>query len=186
MAIIPKEGEDALCHRFEGSEFESEHLVLREVFITGESHPFLYRQESIEIHIIIQKIYEGVIAPQLKLRDEFGSPVLFNVSVQGNHGRELLASLKRTTGIVEYRCSIPANWLSSGRYFLTVNFGKDVDPDQPLYNQRAFGLRNELCFHVRSREQEFISDPLHYSFNPELIWGHIVPNSWMNVFILYR
>jgi ABC-type polysaccharide/polyol phosphate transport system ATPase subunit len=168
-AIMPSEGEDFLHHHFDGEAFRSEALQLLEVEIAGTQRPHIFRQDPITVKIVIDKQHTGAVVPQIKVRNEFNQPVFFSVSVQGE-GAQLAAESGRRRGIMEFRCTIPANWLSSGRYFLSLNFGRDVDVNQPVYNERAFNLPNELCFHVRSREQEFISDPVHYSFNPELKW----------------
>lgn len=168
--IMPLEGEDFLYHHFEGEAYRSEDLRLLAIAITGVQRPYIYRQDSIEVSILIEKLCIGALAPQIKLRNEFNQPVLFCVSVQEKQGALLISKSEGGVGKTEFKCVVPANWLSSGRYFLSLSFGKNVDLDQPLYNQRAYKLPNELCFHVRSREQEFISDPVHYSFNPELRW----------------
>lgn len=174
-AIIPVKGEDFVHHRFEGEEFRSDALQLLEVEIAGGQRPYILRQEPISVRILIEKRCSGVIVPQIKVRNEFNHPVFFSVSVQGAGGLQLSSESDGYKGVLEFRCTIPANWLSSGRYFLSLNFGRNVDLNQPLYNERAFGLAREVCFHVRSREQEFISDPVHYSFNPELGWEVLKP-----------
>ncbi len=171
-AFIPLVGEDRLHHYFQGIEFENDLLRLVEVDISSNSSPFIYRQEEIEMRILIEKKYTGTIIPQLKIRNEFNHPVLFSVSAVGELGSEFAESTKNKIGLIEYRCKLHSNWLSSGRYFLSLNFGKDIDIQQPIYNSRAYSLPNELCFAVRSREQEFISDPVHYSFSPELLWSN--------------
>ena len=124
------------------------------------------------MRILIEKKYTGTIIPQLKIRNEFNHPVLFSVSVVGELGSEFAESTKNKIGLMEYRCKVPNNWLSSGSYFVALNFGKDINIQQPIYNSRAYSLPNELCFNVRSKEQEFISDPVHYSFCPELLWSN--------------
>jgi ABC-type polysaccharide/polyol phosphate transport system ATPase subunit len=171
-AILPAEGEDRLHHYFDGSEFGNATLQLMEVEVSSNPSPFIYRQEAISLRFVIEKKYAGVIIPQFKIRNEFNHPVLFSVSVVGELGTEFIESTKNKIGLMEFRCTIPGNWLSSGRYFLSLNFGKDIDIQQPIYNSRAYSLPNELCFAVRSREQEFISDPVHYSFCPELLWSN--------------
>ena len=174
--FAPKEGEDINILSHERlKDCENENLQLKEVKIEGRSSPFILKEEAFSIKIkIFKKIKKPAISCMLKVRDIFNNPAFFTLTPLNRNKINIEEQTREYSGIITYNCEIPANFLNSGEYFLSIFFGfQDNDGNSEktfVYNKRAFKLPNEIKFKVRTKGLNFFTDAEHYSINPSLTW----------------
>jgi ABC-type polysaccharide/polyol phosphate transport system ATPase subunit len=172
----PKEGEDINILSDEKlKNYENENLQLKEIKVEGESSPFILKEEPFSIKIkIFKKIKKPAISCMLKVRDIFNNPAFFTLTPLNKNKINIEEQTREYSGIVTYSCEIPANFLNSGDYFLSVFFGFENNVEQTeenfIYNKRALKLPNEVKFKVRTKKVNFFTDSEHYSINPALYW----------------
>ncbi len=169
--LYPEEAQDNNILFFKEGEYSNEYLEFKTIEISGTAAPYIYREEEINVKVrLLKKTRNTTLSMQVKIRNEFSQPVLFSVSLfnagHKNYDRDFADYL----GMLEYRCVIPKEFLASGKYFVSIYFGKNNNQDNPLYNERAFHFPKEICFNVRSKTTEFISEPVHYSVHPAFEW----------------
>lgn len=169
--LSPEKGNQGVSIAFDNT-FQSEYLKLKRIEISRENDlTCLLREENIRVVLEIEKTLPGMtLSALIKIRDEFGHPVIHTLSLLNTSGIIEEENYRHYTGNLWYSFSIPANTITSGNYYLSVWFGKDIDKNNPHFAERAFYLPHEVQFCVSNRNPEFLSEPVHYSVQPALAW----------------
>ena len=169
---LPEKGKQGIDLVVEDS-FQNEYLKLTRIFIQQRQQmDRIVREEDICISIEMEKKQAGVTFSALvKIRDDFGQPVIHALSLLNTTGISEEDAFISYTGRLSYTMTIPANMITSGNYFLSLWFGKNIDKNQPHFSERAFYLPHEIQFTVSNIRPEFLSEPLHFSVQPALPWS---------------
>lgn len=168
----PEKGKQGIDLVLEDS-FQNEYLKLTRISIQQRQQmDHIVREEDICISIEMEKKQAGVtFSALLKIRDDFGQPVIHALSLLNTTGISEEDAFISYTGRLSYTMTIPANMITSGNYFLSLWFGKNIDKNQPHFSERAFYLPHEIQFTVSNIRPEFLSEPLHFSVQPALPWS---------------
>lgn len=171
IIFSPNEGEDVVSVLF-ADEYKSEYLVLNEVSVKSSPDKKIFREEDITVSLGVDKLNIGyTLSGLVKIRDQFGHPVLYTLSVFNADEKMFDVDFKEYKGKLTFEFVIPKNTITSGEYYISIWFGKDVNPQQPHYNERAYYFPHEVQFNVSNKTPEFLSEPVHYSVQPALKWS---------------
>lgn len=114
--------------------------------------------KAIEISFTIEKRLSGVeIGAFFFLQDVFYQPVMVGHFLNNTTGNNFARQLKNETGIIDITCTLPANFLAPGKYYLLPRFGIE---------------RNE--WNDRSEEAFRFSEELHFVIYPDTSYTDIV------------
>lgn len=171
QTFIPDEGKDDIDLKFDKGKYSNENLELLGIKISGAEKGKIYKEEEIAIQTkVLKKFRENILSAQIKIRDEYEQPVLFSLSLYNKSESIQDKSTQNYEGNLSFECKIPANLLASGQYYVSFYFGKDSNPEEPEYNERAFHFPHEVSFRVSNKSYEFVSEPEHFSILPALEW----------------
>lgn len=174
--LFPEEDEDGLDVAFESGQFGNEFLELRAVRVFGKGYNRqLFREEPIHFEFRLKKKKPDFrLSCLIKVKDEFEQPVFFSLSLSNQTKLDLGKDTENYSGELTYQVSLPSRFLASGTYFLTLFFGKESERGH-VYSERAFLFPRTIVFRVQVSEEEFVSDPEHFSVNPAFEW-HVKKN----------
>lgn len=172
--FLPPDDTDTLQLNFEQEEYANEHLVLNSITVAGENqNGKIDRSAPVRIIITLYKKEPGYsLSVSMKIRDEFDTPVFYLLSIANQRNEQQDREITTNhQGVLTFECVIPANLLSTGQYFVSLWVGKNSDPEQPLYNERAYFFPDQFAFRVSSSKPQFISEPVHYPVQPVFEWS---------------
>ena len=157
---------------FKDNTAENENIILKSIKLYNvPKKSVLIREEDIVIDILVFKLKKEIeLSCAIKIRNVLQHPVLHLVSFGNEDGKQIIKSQYNYTGLMSFKVIIPKVLLTSGQYFLSLYFGKNTDAFQPNFNERAFYLASEIVFNINNKELEHISDPIHYSIQPNFKW----------------
>lgn len=171
--LEPMNGQKELSLEFEPEKYGNENLWVKHIAVKSKESNTLYKEETLKISVAFyKKIKACAISCQLKVRDAFGNPVFFTLSIYNQQNQKLEEGTENLIGNLKYACEIPARTLAGGEYYLSLFFGKkNKSQNISAFNERAYKFPNEIKFIVHSKGDEFISEPVHYAFNPAWNWN---------------
>ena len=105
------------------------------------------------------------------VQDVFYQPVLVGHFLNNLNHNDFSNDLKNQTGIIEIKCTIPANFLFPGKYYFLPRFGMEQN-EWNSESEEAFRFSEELHFTVYSDNnyQDIVGDISKGSVRPPLEW----------------
>ncbi len=138
----------------------------------GSSQQLLFTSEPIDIRIVIEKMNSGIsITPLVVLHDVFGQPVIIAYPFNNLTHENFMEAFKEDTGLLEFQCSIPPNFLAPGTYLLSVRFGMNVSAGTTR-SQGEYVVDENLRFRLRNKagQFDFVGNSMNGSVRPALDW----------------
>ena len=152
----------------------NEILSIRELAVTAENEDgLLYNTEPVHIRFVVNKKRTGIqIGAFFFLQDVFYQPVLVGHFLNNTLNNDFSALLKEQSGIFEIKCTIPANFLMPGKYYLFPRFGME-EAEWNITSKEVFRFSEKLNFiiHPKPGFVDFIGDISKGSVRPKLDWG---------------
>jgi lipopolysaccharide transport system ATP-binding protein len=121
--------------------------------------------------VIEKKKPEIQIGAFFFLQDVFYQPVMVGHFLNNSYNSNFGSQLKNTTGLIEITCTIPANFLAPGKYYLLPRFGMEAN-EWNNNSKEAFRFSEELNFTIHADEgySDIIGDISKGSVRPALDW----------------
>lgn len=127
--LEPMNGQKELSLEFEPEKYGNENLWVKHIAVKSKESNTLYKEETLKISVAFyKKIKACAISCQLKVRDAFGNPVFFTLSIYNQQNQKLEEGTENLIGNLKYACEIPARTLAGGEYYLSLFFGKKINP----------------------------------------------------------
>jgi len=132
----------------------------------------LQNTEPVSIRFLVRKKKTGInIGAFFFLQDIFYQPVLVGHFLNNSAGADINRQLKNETGLLEIKCTIPANFLMPGKYYLLIRFGMEEN-EWGTTSEEAFRFSEKLSFtiHPGPGYIDFVGDTSKGSVRPALLW----------------
>lgn len=176
--LLPAEG--GIDMKWDGDDAPgNELLTVKSVKMTnGDETEKLYTIHETNITVTIDKKLTDVsISLLMILKDAFRHPVLtaqiFNNAERINY----IDVFKQYTGLLEFKCVIPAYYLAAGQYYLLLRFGLDAQVGVEDSSE-AFTIPFDLRFKISDHPDYFdfvgrsnpcvVRPPLRWSYTPKV------------------
>jgi ABC-type polysaccharide/polyol phosphate transport system ATPase subunit len=132
----------------------------------------LLQNAPVSISFLIEKKQEGnQIGAFFFLQDVFYQPVLVGHFLNNHSSSNFGKALQNQTGFFEISCTIPANFLAPGKYYLLPRFGMEKE-EWNIQSEEVFRFSEKLHFTIYASNNyvDLIGDISKGSVRPMLNW----------------
>jgi ABC-type polysaccharide/polyol phosphate transport system ATPase subunit len=152
---------------------KDESISIREVSVSsGLNKEKLLNSDPILLRFLIhKKVKAAKIGAFFFLQDIFYQPVLVGHMLNNQSESDLSITTGGFEGMIEITCTIPADFLIPGKYYLLLRFGMEEN-EWNNKSKELFRFNNKLSFTVyqSSGRIDLIEDISKGAFRPKLDW----------------
>jgi lipopolysaccharide transport system ATP-binding protein len=149
-------------------------LSIRQISVRSSAQrDLIYDKDAISLRFVVHKKKRGIhVGAFFFLEDVFYQPVMVGHFLNNIRHKDFSELIKDELGLIEMNCSIPAGFLSPGKYFLWLRFGMEEN-EWNIDSEEAFRFNEDLHFTVHAGPDyvDFIGgDASKGSVRPPLDW----------------